>query len=359
MVEGPMHPMMQPREPSQSMGFNHPEPPRPEAKRAAPAAGASTREPNRSDPGAEAGGYSAVGGMADLAAAEAGLPASDGDETLVVTESFWSRARRKPGVLLAAAVLVMMYTLVWLLPVVLKLDPEATDPLASLAPPSANHWLGTDELGRDELARLLAGGRITMTVAGLSALIALGFGTLVGALAGYYRGWVETVLMRFVDAMMAIPSYFLIVAELAVFGDTPAVVVAVIGLNYWMPVARLVYAEFLKWREREFVEAEVALGASPARIIWRHIFPQTVPSLLALLSLTVGWAVLAESGLSYLGLGIQPPDASWGNMLKNAQTYMWTQPLLAVYPGLAILVTVLCFNVLGNGLRDLLDPRDA
>ncbi|ADU50802.1 binding-protein-dependent transport systems inner membrane component [Thermaerobacter marianensis DSM 12885] len=274
-------------------------------------------------------------------------------------EGFWSRARRRPGLLVAAGVLLLLYALVWVLPPLLHLDPDATNPLASLAPPGPGHWLGTDELGRDMLARMLAGGRITLTVAALAAAIALSVGTLVGALAGFYRGGVETVLMRFVDAMMAIPSYFLIVAELAVLGDSPAVVVAVIGLNYWMPVARLVYAEFLKWREREFIEAEIALGASPARIIWRHLFPQVVPSLLALLSLTVGWAVLAESGLSYLGLGIQPPDASWGNMLKNAQTYMWTQPLLAVYPGAAILVTVLCFNVLGNGLRDVLDPRDA
>ncbi|HEY8488000.1 MAG TPA: ABC transporter permease, partial [Thermaerobacter sp.] len=289
----------------------------------------------------------------------AGTPPAQAEALQPDAEGFWARARRRPALLLAGAVLLALYAVVWLGPALLRLDPDATNPLASLAPPGPGHWLGTDELGRDMLARMLAGGRITLTVAGLAAAIALGLGTLVGALAGFYRGWVETVLMRFVDAVMAIPSYFLIVAELAVLGDSPAVVVAVIGLNYWMPVARLVYAEFLKWREREFIEAEVALGASPARIIWRHLFPQVIPSLLALLSLTVGWAVLAESGLSYLGLGIQPPDASWGNMLKNAQTYMWTQPMLAVYPGAAILLTVLCFNVLGNGLRDVLDPRDA
>lgn len=288
-----------------------------------------------------------------------GSPAAAAEALQPDAEGFWLRVRHRPALVAAGVVLLLLYVLVWALPPLLGLDPDATDPAASLAPPSPGHWLGTDELGRDMLARMLAGGRITLTVAALAAAIALGVGTLVGALAGFYRGWVETVLMRFVDAMMAIPSYFLIVAELAVFGDSPAVVVAVIGLNYWMPVARLVYAEFLKWREREFIEAEVALGASPARIIWRHLFPQVIPSLLALLSLTVGWAVLAESGLSYLGLGIQPPDASWGNMLKNAQVYMWTQPMLAVYPGAAILLTVLCFNVLGNGLRDVLDPRDA
>ncbi|QIA26682.1 ABC transporter permease [Thermaerobacter sp. PB12/4term] len=318
------------------------------ARRATPRAGAGPA--GSPPPGGAAAGGLAPGEPGARAAAEALQPDAEG---------FVARVRRRPALLAAAAVLLLLYILVWALPPLLGLDPDATDPAASLAPPGPGHWLGTDELGRDMLARMLAGGRITLTVAALAAAIALGVGTLVGALAGFYRGWVETVLMRFVDAMMAIPSYFLIVAELAVFGDSPAVVVAVIGLNYWMPVARLVYAEFLKWREREFIEAEVALGASPARIIWRHLFPQVIPSLLALLSLTVGWAVLAESGLSYLGLGIQPPDASWGNMLKNAQVYMWTQPMLAVYPGAAILLTVLCFNVLGNGLRDVLDPRDA
>lgn len=271
--------------------------------------------------------------------------------------SFRQRLKKHPTVLVSLVVLVLLYGTVIFLPFYLDIDPAKTNPALSTAPPSAEHWLGTDELGRDELARLLAGGRITMTVAMLSVFIAILVGTVVGALAGYYRGTVEAVLMRFTDAFMAIPSYFLILAELAVFGNSPPVVVIVIGLNFWTPVARMVYAEFIKWRTREFVEAEVALGATSARIILRHILPQVVPSIIVLVTLGVGWSVLTETGLSYLGLGIQPPYASWGNMLQNAQTYLWTRPMLAVYPGLAIMITVLSFNVLGNGLRDVLDPH--
>lgn len=272
--------------------------------------------------------------------------------------TLWRRVRRKPVMLVAMFVLLALYVVVWIVPPLMRVDPTTPNPLDSLALPSSSHPLGTDELGRDELARLLAGGRITLTVAWLSITIALVFGSLIGALAGYYRGWVEAVLMRFVDAIMAIPAFFLILAELAVFGHSPTVVVVVIGLNFWTPVARMVYAEFLKWRHRDFIEAEVAVGASGSRIILRHILPQVFPSMTVLVTLGVGWSILTESGLSYLGLGIQPPYASWGNMLQNAQTYIWTQPVLAVYPGLAIMTTVLAFNVLGNGLRDVTDPKD-
>ncbi|MBX6351662.1 MAG: ABC transporter permease, partial [Clostridia bacterium] len=160
------------------------------------------------------------------------------------------RFGRHPVAVAAVAFLVLLYLTVLVVPAVVHADPTLPDPLHSLAGPSRAHPLGTDELGRDELARLLAGGRITLTVAWVSITIALVFGTLVGALAGYYRGWVEAVLMRFVDAVMSIPAFFLILAELALFGHSPAVVVVVIGLNFWTPVARMVYAEFLRWRSR-------------------------------------------------------------------------------------------------------------
>ena len=207
------------------------------------------------------------------------------------------------------------------------------------------------------LARLLYGGRITLTISIVSMVVALSIGSLVGALAGFYQGWTETVLMRLVDTFMAIPSFFLILAAIAVLGNAPSVVVTVIGLGFWPQVARIVHAEVSKARNFEFVEAGRALGASGQRLIWRHVFPQALPAAAVLTTLGIAWSILTETGLSYLGLGIQPPLASWGNMLQNAQTYFWVKPALAVYPGLAIAAAVLCFNLLGNVLRDLNDPR--
>lgn len=271
--------------------------------------------------------------------------------------TIWWRIRRRPVTMAALILLGLLLLSVTFGPLVLRIDPTTTNPLAATAPPGNGHLLGTDELGRDVLARMLYGGRITLAVGVISMVIAIGVGTLVGGLAGFYRGAVETVLMRLVDAMMAIPPFFLILAELAVFGREPLVVVIVVGLNFWMHIARVVYAEFLRWRTSEFVEAAMAMGASPVRIMVRHILPQVFPSIIVLTTLGIGWAILTETGLSYLGLGIQPPLASWGNMLQNSQVYMWTQPMLAVYPGLAIMITVLTFNTLGNGLRDVLDPK--
>ncbi|MCL5677086.1 MAG: ABC transporter permease [Firmicutes bacterium] len=271
--------------------------------------------------------------------------------------SAWPRFARQPGGAAALGLLVLLYVAAVLGPLVYRVSPTLTNPLFATAGPSPQHWLGTDELGRDLLARLLYGGRVTLSVGLVSMLVAMLVGTLVGALGGYYRGWVEIVLMRLVDVFMAVPAFFLILAELTVFGRNPAVVVIVVGLSFWMQVARIVHGEFVRYREREFVEAQHALGAPDWRIIFLHILPQALPSAVVLTTLGVAWSVMTETGLSYLGLGIQPPLASWGNMLQNAQTYLWTKPLLAVYPGALIALTVLSFNMLGNALRDVLDPK--
>ncbi|WP_425148708.1 ABC transporter permease [Deinococcus sp.] len=269
----------------------------------------------------------------------------------------WRKLRRQPVGLLAAAVLLLLYISVFLGPLLYTASPILTDPLHTTADPSGQHLLGTDELGRDVLARLLSGGRITLLISIISMLVALSVGSLVGALAGFYRGWTETVLMRLVDTFMAIPSFFLILAAISVFGNSPPVVVIVVGLGFWPQVARIVHAEVSKFRNFEFVDAGRALGASSGRLIWRHVFPQALPAAAVLTTLGIAWSILTETGLSYLGLGIQPPLASWGNMLQNAQTYFWTKPVLAVYPGVLIALAVLCFNLLGNTLRDLTDPR--
>lgn len=288
-----------------------------------------------------------------------GAPAAEqvGVESSAPRRGAWRRFVRQPAGLAAGLLLLVLYVAAFFGPVFYRVSPTATDPLAAIAGPSAEHWLGTDELGRDLLARLLYGGRVTLSVGLVSMLVAMMVGTLVGALAGYYRGWVEAVLMRLVDVFMAVPAFFLILAELTVFGRSPSVVIIVVGLSFWMQVARIVHGEFVRYREREFVEAEHALGSPPWRIILFHILPQALPSAVVLTTLGVAWSVMTETGLSYLGLGIQPPLASWGNMLQNAQTYLWTKPILAVYPGVLIALTVLSFNTLGNALRDVLDPK--
>ncbi len=264
---------------------------------------------------------------------------------------------RHPVGLTAFVVLCLLYLGVIIGPIVYPLSPEETDALNVLAPPSAAHPLGTDELGRDIVSRLLSGGRISLSVGLLSMLVGLTLGLIVGGTAGYFRGRVEGVLMRLVDVFMAIPSFFLLLVIVTVFGSHPLTIIITIGLGFWAQMARVVYAEFASYRGRDFIEAMHSLGASHLRIMVRHILPQVAPQAIVLATLGVGWAILSEAALSYIGLGIQPPLASWGNMLQNAQAYLYINPMLAVYPGLCIAVSVLVFNLTGNALRDILDPR--
>lgn len=267
------------------------------------------------------------------------------------------RILRQPLGIAAFVLLVLLVLLVTFGPAFVPHAPSRTNPLSILQPPSAQHWLGTDELGRDVFARILAGGRVSMAVGLFSMLIGLSLGLSIGGSAGYFGGRTETVLMRLVDAFMAIPAFFLILVIVTSFGNHPLTIIITVGLGFWAQMARVGHAEFKRFRKHDFVEASHALGGSHLRIMARHILPQVVPQAIVLGTLGVGWAILTEAALSYLGLGIQPPLASWGNMLQNAQGYLWRQPILAVWPGLFIALTVLAFNVLGNALRDVLDPR--
>jgi len=251
----------------------------------------------------------------------------------------------------AIALLVVAGPLLWTIP------PEATNPAQGLAGPSAVHPLGTDELGRDVLSRLLHGGRVTLLVGVAAMLASLLIGVIVGALAGFNGGWLDAVLMRFTDGMLAVPAFFFILVVITVVGTSVATLVLVIGALSWMPVARVVYGETLRWKTSEFVVAAVSLGVPPPRLLLRHILPQAIPSLVVSATLGVAFAILTESALSYLAFGVQPPLPSWGNMLQRAQQYVFTAPALALYPGLAITAVVLAFNFLGDGLRDALDPR--
>jgi peptide/nickel transport system permease protein len=261
-------------------------------------------------------------------------------------------------VAIAAGVVIAIVALLAVVgPILWTIPPEATDPLRGLAGPSAAHPFGTDELGRDVLSRLLYGSRVTLLVGVAAMVAAVLIGVIVGAIAGFNGGWIDGVLMRFTDAMLAIPAFFFILVVITVVGTGVGTLVLVIGALSWMPVARVVYGETLRWKTAEFVVAAESLGVGSARLLARHILPQAVPALVVSATLGVAFAILTESALSYLGLGVQPPLPSWGNMLQRAQQYVFTAPSLAIYPGVAITIVVLAFNFLGDGLRDALDPR--
>jgi peptide/nickel transport system permease protein len=237
-------------------------------------------------------------------------------------------------------------------------DPLYIDMAHKFARPGeAGFLLGADELGRDVLSRLLHAGRVSLAVGLVTALIAVLVGSILGGVAGYYGGAADAFIMRLADVLLSMPAIFLLLALSAFLRPSVFSITLIIGLNSWMSVARLVRGQILSLKEQEFVIAARATGASDRRLIFRQLLPNAVPPVLIAATLTVAMAILLESSLSYLGYGIQPPTASWGNMLNNAQTYVLYAPWVAVYPGLMITVTVLSFNFAGDGLRDALDPR--
>ena len=271
-------------------------------------------------------------------------------------QSVWSRLFRNRLSLGSLTCLILLHVLVFAGPLVWSISPEKTSALDALLPPGPVHPLGTDDLGRDELSRLLHGGQVTLLVGFAAVVTATILGLLVGAVAAFYGGWLDALLMRLTDTMTA-PAFFLIVTAVLVLGPGPVTLVVVIGATSWMQVARVIYGDTLRFKNLEFVLAAETLGASRLRVLFRHVLPQTIPSVVVSATLGVGIAILTESAVSYLGLGIQPPTPSWGNMLQNAQQYVWTAPALAVFPGAAITLVVLAYNFVGDGLRDALDPK--
>jgi peptide/nickel transport system permease protein len=270
---------------------------------------------------------------------------------------FWRRFRRNRLAVAALGVLAALHLVAVAADALAPYDPAALDLLNQFAPPSRGHPLGTDEAGRDVLSRLIVGARVSLSVGLAAMLVAVTVGSVVGALAGFYGRATDGVLMRLADGMLTIPTFFLALLVLAVFGSSLANVILVIGLTGWMVVARVVRAEVLRTLPQEFVLAARALGVSDARLLSRHVVPQAFASVIVAATLGVAYAILTESALSYLGLGVQPPTPTWGNMLSGAQQYVWTRPQLAVYPGLLIMICVLSYNVVGDALRDALDPR--
>ncbi len=267
------------------------------------------------------------------------------------------KALANPLAMTGFIIIVIMFLLAMFAPIIAPYDPDAFDVKAILLSPSWEHWMGTDGLGRDVFSRMLYGGRISLLVGIVAVGISTAIGILLGALAGFYRGWVDTVIMRAVDIMLSIPSFFLILAVIAFLTPSIYDVMIVIGLTSWMGVTRLVRAEFLSLGNREFILASRTLGAKDFRFSCVHLLPNSLTPIIVSAVLGVAGAVLLESGLSFLGLGVQAPQASWGNILTDGKDYIQFAWWLSLYPGMAILLTVLGYNLLGEGLRDALDPR--
>jgi len=269
----------------------------------------------------------------------------------------WQRLKHNRLALAGGLIVLLMFMVAVLAPSIAPFDPNEIDRDNILAPPGSEHLLGTDDLGRDVYSRMIYGSRVSLMVGFVAVGISVLIGILVGSVAGFYGGIVDKINMRFVDIMLSIPTFFLVLAVIAFIGPGIWNIMIIIGLTSWMGVARLVRAEFLSLRNREFILSARSLGLSDMRIMIMHMLPNSLAPVLVSAVLGVAAAVLVESGLSFLGLGVQPPDASWGNILTLGKSNIEIAWWLSVFPGIAILVTVLGYNLLGEGLRDALDPR--
>ena len=279
---------------------------------------------------------------------------------------YWRRFTRHRMALAGAVIFMIVSIMVFAAPLTARYDPNKQNLRARFQPPSIEHWMGTDDLGRDIWARVMYGGRVSLSVGLMAMGVVILMGTLVGILSGYYGGATDSILSRITEIFMSIPRLFILIA-LGMFLralDIPGLkagsftpIALVIGVLSWMSVARLVRASTLELREREYVQAARALGASDARILGLHIVPHVASPIIVAATLGLSGAIIAESGLSYLGFGVQLPTPTWGNMLSNTQNQMTVAPWTAIFPGLMIFIVVIAINYLGDGLRDALDPR--
>jgi peptide/nickel transport system permease protein len=270
---------------------------------------------------------------------------------------FWPRLRRNRLALFGGSVVLTLFMVSLLAPLISPYDPSFINAWKVLSPPSWQHWFGTDELGRDVFSRVLYGSQVSLKVGFVAVGIAVSIGTVIGLISGYYSGLVDATLMRFVDIMLCFPAFFLILAVIAIREPSIWNIMIIIGLTGWMGVARLVRAETLSIREMDYVLAARCIGCSNIRIIFRHILPNAISPVLVSATLGIAGAILTESALSFLGIGVQPPTPSWGNILTSGKDYIEFAWWLSLFPGLSILVTVLAYNLLGEGIRDALDPR--
>lgn len=273
------------------------------------------------------------------------------------SEQFWRRFRRNRPAVAGGVIVLLVFGVAFLAPVLSPYDPASINVDKILAAPTQDHLLGTDELGRDVLSRMIWGSRISLMVGFVAVGISILIGTLIGAVAGYYGGFIDDGLMQFVDVMLSIPTFFLILAVIAIVEPSIWNIMIVIGVTSWMGVARLVRGQFLALKEKDYVMAARALGAKDPRTIFLHILPNAMSPVYVSAILGVAGAILVESSLSFLGLGVQPPTPSWGSIITAGKDTIEIAWWLSLFPGLAILITVLGYNLLGEGLQDALNPR--
>lgn len=273
-----------------------------------------------------------------------------------VRERLRRMARQNKLAAFSAVLIALVLLLAVFAPLVAPYGEAEQDVLARLQPPSAAHWFGTDELGRDVLSRILYGSRLSLAIGILPSVISLVIGIVLGLLAGYFGGWADYVIMRLADVMLSVPSLLLAMVVMYTLGSSTVNLFVALSMVGWASVARVVRSQTLSLKESEYVEAAQSIGVSRFNIMRRHILPNCVPSLIVLFTLNVPAAILSESSLSFLGIGAQPPAASWGLMVNQSKQFLFTQPWLALAPCVAIMVVVLAFNFLGDGLRDVLDP---
>jgi peptide/nickel transport system permease protein len=279
------------------------------------------------------------------------------DPVYTQQSDFWYRFTKDKLAVAGGLIVCTLFILSFLAPYTAPFDPSAIDARHVLTAPSIVHLFGTDDLGRDVLSRVMMGAGISLKVGFFAVGISVLIGVLLGSIAGYYGKFIDTVIMRFVDTMLCIPSFFLIITLIALFEPSIWIIMIVIGATSWMGVARLVRAEFLSLKQREFILAARASGAGDLRIIFSHILPNALAPVLVYATLGIASAILIESSLSFLGIGVQPPTPSWGNILTAGKDNIEIAWWLSLFPGLAILITVLGYNLLGEGIRDSLDPR--
>lgn len=273
------------------------------------------------------------------------------------TAPVWRRLLRNRRVTIGVAVLITMYLVGLLAPLLAPHDPNAQVLLDRLKPPSGAHPLGTDHLGRDILSRAMWATRVSLSVSLVAMLITIGVGTVLGLLSGFLGGGVDMAIMRFTDMLMAFPIFVLLITIVAIFDSGLGLLILFLGLTAWPPAARTIRAEVLSLKHRDFIDAARVNGATTARILWVHVLPGVLPVILVSATLRVATVILVESSLSYFGLGVTPPTPTWGNMAAEGRLYLATAWWITAFPGALIVITVLAYNLLGDGLRDELDPR--
>ena len=269
----------------------------------------------------------------------------------------WRRLKKNKVAMVSLAVLIAIILVSVLAPIIAPYDYAETDKQNTLAGPSKNHWLGTDRLGRDILSRLIWGGRQSLQMGIIAVLIAAVVGVIIGSIAGYFGGWLDNLLMRLLDIYQSIPMMLLCITFAAILGPSLRNAIIAIGISMIPAFARMMRASILTVRESEYIEAAICCNATNRMIIMKNIIPNAISPIIVNITMSIGGAVLSGAGLSFIGLGVEAPMAEWGAMISDARNYIRSYPTLALYPGICIMITVLAFNLLGDGLRDALDPR--